>query len=98
MITESNSTFEGVLIPAGWDNKDNINQACLFTKDDEDILLKHSGGIKQLKPFLNQKVRVLGDIRSDSHNERTLLIRKITRIVDGFPKPVFKGMNTLIAA
>jgi hypothetical protein len=93
MITERNTIYEGVLTPAGWDKLDNVNQTSLFTKEDEDILLKHSNGVNQFKPFLNQKVKVLGDIKSDSRNERTLIVRKITRMFESLQRPLFKISN-----
>jgi len=80
MIIEKNNTFEGLLVPAGWDNFERVNKTSLFTHDDEDILLKHNNGVKRFKPFMNEEVRITGDITSDSRNERTLVVSKITKL------------------
>jgi hypothetical protein len=70
--------FEGVLVPAGWDRQENINRLSLFTQDDEDIILKHRFGMRQFKPYLNQKVKIYGKISSNNNNERTIYVNKIT--------------------
>jgi hypothetical protein len=86
-------SFEGVIVPAGWDESDNINKVCLLTQKNKDIILKHNNGPKVLKPFLNQKVKVVGDIISNDINEKTLRVRKLTRLLDGFTKPTGKISN-----
>jgi hypothetical protein len=37
VIIEKDHTFEGVLVPAGWDNLDKVDQTSLFTRENEDI-------------------------------------------------------------
>jgi hypothetical protein len=88
MRTEEENIIEGVLVPAGWDTSEKVVQTSLFTQQEEDILLKHSEGLGELKPFINQKVRVVGDIESNSRNERTLLVSKISKLPNGFTDPL----------
>jgi hypothetical protein len=88
MRTEEDNIIEGVLVPAGWDTSEKVVQTSLFTQQEEDILLKHSEGLAGLKPFINQKVRVVGDIESNSRNERTLLVSKISKLTNGFTDPL----------
>jgi hypothetical protein len=86
-VIKKNQIFEGTLVAAGWDRLDHVNQTCLYTQDDEDILLDHNLGIRKFMPYLNQKVRISGDIISTIKDERRVLVKKITRITDGFTKP-----------
>ena len=81
-------TFEGTLVAAGWDRQDNVNQSSLYTQDDEDILLDHNLGIRKFKPYLNQKVRISGDIISSNRDGRRVLVKKISRITGGFTKTI----------
>ncbi len=87
-MIKKNQIFEGTLVAAGWDRLDRVNQSSLYTQDDEDILLEHGTGIKKFKPFLNQKVRISGDIISTARDGRKVLVKKISRITGGFTKPI----------
>jgi hypothetical protein len=72
---------------AGWDRLDNVNQSSLYTQDDEDILLKHGLGIIKFKPFLNQKVKIWGNVTLNRNGERSITVKKIKRLINGFTKP-----------
>ena len=86
MMIQKNHVFEGTLVAAGWDRLDHVNQSSLYTQDDEDILLEHNLGIRKFKPFLNQKVRITGDIISTIRDGRRVLVKKISRLTGGFTK------------
>jgi hypothetical protein len=88
MMIQKNQIFEGKLVAAGWDRLDHVNQSSLYTQDDEDILLEHHLGIRKFKPYLNQKVRITGDIISTIRDGRRVLVKKISRLTDGFKKPI----------
>lgn len=99
-MIKKNQIFEGTLVAAGWDRLDHVNQSSLYTQDDEDILLDHGLGMKKFKPFLNQKVRIWGDVASNGREERRISVKKIIRILDGFTKPLvekFDEFGNLIA-
>jgi hypothetical protein len=87
-MNKKNQIFEGTLVAAGWDRLDHVNQSSLYTQDDEDILLDHRLGIEKFKPFLNQKVRISGDIISSVKDGRRILVKKISRITGGFTKRI----------
>ena len=87
-MINKNQIFEGTLVAAGWDRLDHVNQSSLYTQDDEDILLDHGLGMKKFKSFLNQKVRIWGDVTSNGREERRISVKKITRLLDGFTKPL----------
>jgi hypothetical protein len=75
-------------VAAGWDKNDNINQSSLYTQDDEDILLEHNSGIKKFTPYINQRVRVTGDVISSDRNEKKILVKKITNIYGDYTQPL----------
>ncbi|MDA8793426.1 hypothetical protein N9N67_09275 [Bacteriovoracaceae bacterium] len=99
MMIQTKHVFEGTLVAAGWDLLDHVNQASLYTQEDEDILLDHNLGIKKFKPYLNQRVRISGDIISTSRDGRRVLVKKISRLTGGFTKliiPLHDEFGTLV--
>jgi len=88
IMFEKDKIFEGTLVAAGWDKLDHVNQSSLYTQEDEDILLEHNSGIKKFKPYLNEKVRVLGDIISSNRDGRRVLVKKISRLLDCSTRPL----------
>lgn len=92
-MINKNILFEGTLIAAGWDRLDQIKQSSLYTADDEDILLDHRSGMKKFMPFINQKVKIWGDVISNDTGERRISVRKIVRLLDGFTKPLMKKLD-----
>jgi hypothetical protein len=85
MMTK-NQVFEGTLVAIGWDSLDFINQLSLYTPSDEDILLEGCQGIHRFAPYINQKVRILGDITSTGKDNRKISVKKITKLTKGFTK------------
>jgi hypothetical protein len=83
MKLNQKQVFEGTLVAAGWDKFDHISQSSLYTQDDEDILLEHGLGMKKFKPFLNQKVRVSGEIISTARYRRRFKVKNISRLPRG---------------
>jgi hypothetical protein len=92
-VVQTDQVFEGTLVAAGWDWLDHVNQSSLFTEDEEDILLEHGLGMKKFKPFLNQKVRIWGQVTSNGREERKIFVKKITRILDGLTKPLVDRLD-----
>ncbi len=93
LMIEKNKVFEGTLVAAGWDDKDNVNLSSLYTQDDEDILLVHGTGMKKFSPYLNQHVKVWGDIISTKEDGRKFSVKKIRRLLRGFQKPYILGSD-----
>lgn len=92
-MISKNQIFEGTLVAAGWDRLDHVNQSSLYTQDDEDILLDHGLGMKKFKPFLNQKVRIWGDVASNGREERRISVKKIIRVLDGITRPLVEKID-----
>lgn len=92
-------TMEGTLVAAGWDDNDQMNLSSLYTQESEDILLSHLQGIKTFKPYLNQKVKIVGRVISNKKDSREVLVKHITRLADGFSiplKPIFDEFHNRI--
>jgi hypothetical protein len=88
MTIRKNQVFEGILVAVGWDKLDHINQSSLYTQEDENILLEHGAGMKKFRPFLNQKVRISGDIVSTIRDGRKVMVKKISRLARGLTIPI----------
>ncbi|MDA8793322.1 hypothetical protein N9N67_08750 [Bacteriovoracaceae bacterium] len=88
LMIQKSHVFEGTLVAAGWDRYDHVSQSSLYTQDEEDILLDHRLGIRKFKPYLNQKVRIIGNIVSINSDGRKVLVEKISRITGGLTKPL----------
>ncbi len=87
ILARKNQVFEGTVVAVGWDESDHVIQSSLYTQDDEDLLLDHGTGVRKFIPHLNKKVRVWGDIVSSDWEEKKILVRKISRLSEGFTKP-----------
>lgn len=93
MKDQQDHIYEGTLVASDWDRLDNVSQSSLFTQEDEDILLDHSSGMKKFRPYLNQKVRILGKIVSINRDGKKVLVKKITRIIGDFKKSRNESLN-----
>lgn len=79
-----NQTFEGTLTAIGWDQLDHANKLSLFTPDDEDIILEHSSQVKRFAPYMNKKVKIIGDLTSSEKDGRRVAVRKISKLKGHF--------------
>lgn len=95
MMIKKNQTFEGTLIAAGWDHLDHVTQLSLYTEDDEDILLERHCAIRKFAPYMNQEVRVLGDVTSSDRDGRRITVKKISKLLDGLSKPAREDRGEL---
>lgn len=93
MNTENNYFFEGTLVAAGWDKSECVNQASLYTQEDEDILLNHRFGMKTLKNYLNKRVRIWGNVIRDNNEGRRVNVKKIVNLIGDFSEPSSSPYN-----
>lgn len=92
-----NKVYEGTLVVADWSGKNDINSLSLYTQDHEDIPLVHGLGSNNIRPYINQKVRVLGDVKTNNKGEKRISVKKI--ILRGFTKkrsPKFDEFGNII--
>ncbi len=94
-MNKVNQVFEGTLVAAGWDKLEHVNKWSLYTQKDEDILLVHGLGMKKFSPYLNHKVRILGDVISNLSEERSVAVKKISKLLHGFTPPIKKNIEDI---
>jgi hypothetical protein len=71
---------EGIIIPAGWDNKGNVVNLAIATRNEEEYLITDKDQVNRLKPLLRQEVEIWGTLQTQKG-------RKFIR-VKGFSKLV----------
>ena len=55
---------EGIIIPASWDNKGNVVDLAIATRDEEEYLITDKDQVARLKPLLRQEVEITGILRT----------------------------------
>jgi hypothetical protein len=55
---------EGIIIPAGWDNKGNVVDLAIATRDEEEYLITDQDQVNRLKPLLRQEVEIRGTLQT----------------------------------
>ncbi len=70
--------IEGIIIPASWDNKGDVLDLIIATRDEEEYLIVDKDQVARLKPLLRQEVAIKGFLRTQNG-------KKIIQ-VEGFSK------------
>jgi len=55
---------EGIIIPANWDNKGNVVDLAIATRDEEEYFITDKDQVTRLKPLLRQEVEVRGILQT----------------------------------
>ncbi len=74
----------GIIIPAGWDNKGNVLDLVIATRDEEEYLIAGRDQVARLKPLLRQEVAITGELRTKNgkkiiHVERFSKLKSILK-------------------
>ena len=56
--------IEGLIIPAGWDNKGNVVDLAIATRADTEYLITDNDRVAELKPLLRQEVEIRGILQT----------------------------------
>ena len=56
--------IEGIIIPAGWDNKGNVVDLAIATRDETEYLITDNDRVAELKPLLRQEVEIRGILQT----------------------------------
>jgi hypothetical protein len=56
--------IEGLIIPAGWDNKGNVVDLAIATRDEKEYLITDNDRVAELKPLLRQEVEIRGILQT----------------------------------
>ena len=75
--------IEGLIIPAGWDNKGNVVDLAIATRDETEYLITDNDRVAELKPLLRQEVEIRGILQTLS----LIHISEPTRLWSGSRMP-----------
>ena len=69
-------TITGIVIPAEWDDDDNITKVAIQTEDYDEYLVEYSGKGKELSAFIDYNVEVTGTVKRRANDEMTINVKK----------------------
>ena len=72
-------SLEGIIIPANWDNKGNVLNLAIATRDEQEYLITDKDQIARLKPLLRQEVEIKGTTRIQE-GKRIIKVKKFTKL------------------
>lgn len=72
-------SVEGIILPASWDNKGNVVDLAIATRDEEEYLITDRDQVARLKPFLRQEVAITGILRNQE-GKRIIRVERFNRL------------------
>jgi lysyl-tRNA synthetase class II len=69
-------TITGNVIPAEWDDDDNVIQVAIQTEDYDEYLVEHNGKGKELLAFIDYNVEATGTVRQRKDGELTISVKR----------------------
>ena len=70
---------EGIIIPANWDNKGNVIDLAIATRNEEEYLITDKDQVAILKPLLRQEVKIRG-ILGTKDGQRIIKVKKFSKL------------------
>ena len=70
---------EGIIIPAKWDNKGNVVDLAIATRDEEEYLITDKDQVARLKPLLRQEVAIKGNLRTKD-GKRIIKVKRFSKL------------------
>ena len=70
---------EGIIIPAKWDNKGNVVDLAIATRDEEEYLISDKEQVARLKPLLRQEVAIKGNLRTKD-GKRIIKVKRFSKL------------------
>ena len=71
--------IEGLIIPASWDNKGNVVDLAIATRDEEEYLIRDKEQVTRLKSFLRQEVKIKGILRT-KEGKKIIKVKKFSKL------------------
>ena len=81
-LAEGSITIRGLLVPVDWDERGNITETAVSTYFEEEYLIQRNDRGEALKPFLREKVKVVGLVRVDERGKKVLRVEEFEVIED----------------
>lgn len=69
-------TITGIVIPAEWDDDDNVIRVAIQSEDYEEYLVEHHGKGKELLAFIDYEVEATGTVRERRDGEMTINVKR----------------------
>ena len=76
---------EGLIVPADWDEDDQITLVSLLTDDEGEYLVMGDRGGRELIKFIHRRVRARGRLFRDDHGENVLRVEEFSVLNTGGP-------------
>ena len=73
---EESITIRGLLVPMDWDERGNITEIAVSTYFEEEYLIEKNVRGEALLPFLRQKVKVIGLVRTDERGRKVVKVEE----------------------
>jgi hypothetical protein len=71
--------IEGVIIPANWDNKGNIVDLAVATRDEEEYLIADKDQVLRLKRLLRQEVVIEGILKT-KEGKKIIKVKRFNKL------------------
>jgi hypothetical protein len=71
--------IEGLIIPASWDNKGNVVDLAIATRDEEEYLITDKEQVAKLKQLLRQEVEIKGILRT-KEGKRIIKVKRFSKL------------------
>ena len=71
--------IEGLIIPASWDNKGNVVDLAIATRNEEEYLITDKDQVDRLKQLLRQEVEIKGILRTKK-GKRIIKVERFSRL------------------
>ena len=71
--------LEGIILPASWDNKGNVVELAIATRDEAEYLITDKDQVARLKPLLRQEVEIKGTLQTQE-GKRVIRVKKFSKL------------------
>ena len=71
--------IEGLIIPASWDNKGNVVDLAIATREEEEYLITDKDQVARLKLFLRQEVEIKGILQT-KEGKRIIKVKRFAKL------------------
>jgi len=71
--------IEGLIIPASWDNKGNVVDLAIATRDEEEYLITDKDQVARLKLLLRQEVEIKGILQT-KEGKRIIQVKGFSKL------------------
>ena len=71
--------IEGLIIPASWDNKGNVVDLAIATRDEKEYLITDKDQVARLKQHLRQEVEIKGILRT-KEGKKTITVKRFSKL------------------